>query len=292
MIVSLQKTIRQFYSTDTRRGTLQQGPYRNWTSSKVHPKEDTSSFLDSSDMNKKESLTFYRPPVLNFPRLGKLAVSHILSQLEYGELQHSDFRNFLDDLESTPLENYASQICGELFRVIKKNLHTPDDKHEEIVALGCVIRKLVFNFSETELSRVAELLNQVKDYRYENNSTIVEKLINKALVDRFESYPIARSELMVPIVDALCETITCFNSDINTKTTVTKVTLLDAILGFACFASEQRLRECSFDFKLPKSLSLLLYSMGKDIQGAINHKILEENLRPKVLPFLERLIKN
>lgn len=222
---------------------------------------------------------------------GLVFVGHVLSCLEQGKIRESGFRYFLNDLESTPLGQYAPQICDRLFQIVKRNIRLSEDRVDERIALGCAIRKLVFNLTDENLSLVAQLLSVAKKSRNEDNATPVEMLLYKALVDRFEFRPLARNARMRSIANMCYKTIIQFGNTIDTRTETTQVVFADALLGFACYATEDRLAKNPLYFELPGHLCRILAFMGQNIQDAIRQKRPEEHLQLDILSFIRRLTK-
>jgi len=259
--------------------------------------EDSQTSPEQSDVSKPGSLKVVRQrPILTFPTKGGVPVDDVLSQLERGCIQNSNFRDFLVELESTPFGRYAVRICDKLFLVVERNLnlverHADEKVSEERIALGCAIRKLTFNLDDVRLPRLVRLLNETEKYRTEENATPVEKLLYKSLVDRFEFRPMLRSLEMRLIADRCHRTIIQFGQGIATKSKTTKAVILNAILGFACYSPIDQPPRDSCCFDLPKSLRLLLDTAGEDIQKAIICKIPDERLRPNVLLFIKNLLE-
>ena len=226
---------------------------------------------------------------LNVPNRGYFLVEYVLSQLEQGNIQEASFRCFLDDLESTSLRDYASLICDKLFLVVERNLTLSEEQAAEVAALGCVIRKLVFNLTDEGIPRIVNLLNNAEKKRGEHNATSVEMLMYKSLVDRFEFRPIFRNKGIKPIADRCYQTISQFGQAIDSKAERTQVVLIDALLGFACYATEDQIAECSLNINLPGHLGRFLSFMGGKIQNAIAQKISEQSLRRDILSFIKDL---
>jgi len=257
--------------------------------------KDSQTSLGLSSIDKQELPIFRRTPVLSFSYQEK-SVQHVLARLERESIQESSFRSFLNELESVPLEQYASQVCDKLFLVVERNLNLTEEQSgesvsEERVALGSAIRKLVFNLTDASFPQIVKLLEKAEEYRTEKNATPVEKLLYKSLVDRFEFRPQLRDIKMELIADRCRRTVIQFGTGVATKTKTTKAVLLNAILGFACYATADQPPKYSRRLDLPGSLCLLLDTMGKDMQNAITRKISEDKLRPNVLPFIKRLMK-
>ena len=227
--------------------------------------------------------------MLSLPHQGTLSVENVLSRLEQGNIQEASFRCFLDDLESTSLRDYASLICDKLFLVVERNLTLSEEQAAEVAALGCVVRKLVFNLTDEGIPRIVNLLNNAEKKRGEHNATSVEMLMYKSLVDRFEFRPIFRNKGIKPIADRCYQTISQFGQAIDSKAERTQVVLIDALLGFACYATEDQIAECSLNIYLPGHLGRFLSFMGGKIQNAIAQKISEQSLRRDILSFIKDL---
>jgi len=165
------------------------------------------------------------------------SVEQKVESIKNGELCNADFCSFLGILESTPFGDDAPDICNALFDFVNNNLHV--QKEDEIIALGCAIRKLIFNLEDSKLGSIVELLGDLADSRVQGRSTRVEKMICKALADRFEAYPFLYTETVSKgIADRLALTVKELFVGNSWHDQTTNATLGQAILGFLCYADE------------------------------------------------------
>jgi len=177
--------------------------------------------------------------ILDDEKITDTTVGSVCVRIRDGALSDTDFRRLLVVLESTPFNDDAQKICDELFDFVKNNLlHA--QKEEEIIALGCAIRKLIFNLEDGELDKTANLLDDLSNDRKQSQSTRVEKMICKALADRFEAYPMLYTETVSKrIADRLVSTVRELLFEYSWNDETTNATLGQAILGFLCYASKQ-----------------------------------------------------
>jgi hypothetical protein len=160
---------------------------------------------------------------------------------------------------------------------------------EEEIAIGNAIQKLVFNLADSGVPQVVNLLEKAEEYRTDSNATLVEMLIYKSLVDRFEFRPLLRDDGMKLVADRCYKTISQLKDAIDTKTACTQVVLIDAIFGFACYATEEQLSEETLVVGLPNHMRRFLIFMSKKIQDAIERKIPEKCLRRDIPSFIATL---
>jgi hypothetical protein len=74
------------------------------------------------------------------------------------------------------------------------------------------------------------------------------------------------------------------------KSRTTQVVFIDALVAFACYATEEQLLQSSFHVDVPEFMRrFCFYVMSRDIQKAIDQKIPEENLRRNVVSFITQL---
>lgn len=284
MSTQLKASIRAIYSRKPQ-GSLRSFPEPfDWMNSsfcipeRQEKKSNKSAFLENA------------PETLLFPNEKKLFVGPVLQKLETGDVTTPDFRRFLADLECVPFGKYASKICSRLFSFVQRNLGVQN--YPEIIALGCVIRKMVFNFSEEELPQVEKLLTQARVLGVDGQSTKVEKILCKAVVARFQACPHVYNSVLGGVSRQLLSLINELGPLLTTKSDkITKVTFLNAVLGFACYANPVDMESFSSHFVIPNSIVRLLRSFGEDIQKAIDEKMAMEASYPDILGFIQKLEK-
>ncbi|MGW8257807.1 MAG: hypothetical protein ACWGMZ_10015, partial [Thermoguttaceae bacterium] len=193
-----------------------------------------------------------------------LAPDALLQTLESNTASHEEKRRAIVESEVVAFPSESNETLSELlYQFIQQ--HRDSDNQEDIIAVGCAIRKYVTVMNHNHLSRLAVLLDA------QHNATVpieVELEITKTLVRKLSQIPPGKPDSEAQLADRLYEIVKLYlNSRLLARDKFAAVAL-NAILSLCMLRSD-------YAERVQKSLRALQLSWFTELVSRRAVQILE-----------------